>query len=114
MRYKLRAILAKHFSFLLHQHVPVPSSYRLHEVGKGDALLLQGNLNAVVDCNITTVDENLAKARSPHCSYCGHPGSKRTHLKVACVFCNVYGHEKCTQKPVGFKCECSSCDKVHH
>ncbi|RWR89340.1 flap endonuclease GEN-like protein 1 [Cinnamomum micranthum f. kanehirae] len=83
---------------------------RLHEVGKGDTLLLQGGLNANVDCNITTV-ENLAKTRSPHCSYCGHPGSKRTHLKVACEYCNVYGHEKCTQKPVGFKCECIDCDK---
>ncbi|RWR89342.1 flap endonuclease GEN-like protein 1 [Cinnamomum micranthum f. kanehirae] len=78
---------------------------RLHEVGKGDTLLLQGGLNANVDCNITTV-ENFSKDKISSLFI-----FKRTHLKVACEYCNVYGHEKCTQKPVGFKCECIDCDK---
>ncbi|XP_058104747.1 flap endonuclease GEN-like 1 [Magnolia sinica] len=83
---------------------------RLCEVGKGDVLFLRGSPKAVVDCNIATGDES-AKTRSPHCSHCGHPGSKRAHLKDACTHCNVYGYEKCMQKPVGFKCECFICDK---
>lgn len=85
---------------------------RLQEVGKGGALLLQGGLHAVLDCDIvTSPDENSAKKKLSHCSNCGHPGTKRAHLKVACEYCNIYGHETCIPKPAGFKCECSNCEK---
>ncbi|XP_077245682.1 5'-3' exonuclease family protein isoform X2 [Tasmannia lanceolata] len=84
---------------------------RLHDVGKGDTLVLQTCLKSITDGRTTTLGDSSIKTRSPHCSNCGHPGSKRAHLKLACEYCNVYGNENCTEKPVGFKCECSTCDK---
>ncbi|KAL6005563.1 hypothetical protein ACLOJK_006130 [Asimina triloba] len=86
------------------------SSYRLHEVAKDDTLLLHGSPQAVLDCNAVALGGS-AKMRSPHCSRCGHPGNKKAHMKDACDHCNVYGNEKCTEKPVGFKCECEICEK---
>lgn len=53
--------------------------------------------------------------RSPHCSNCGHPGSKRAHSKVACAYCVTNGSEfSCVEKSNGFKCICPSCDQVCH
>ncbi|KAK1261398.1 Flap endonuclease GEN-like 1 [Acorus gramineus] len=77
---------------------------RLHEIGKGD---IQDSFKSVVEFH----DESSKKMKSPHCSYCGHPGSKKAHLKLACEYCVANGLEKCLEKPVGFKCECSTCQE---
>lgn len=63
---------------------------------------------------IKSVDDGEAscsemKKRSPHCSRCGHPGSKRTHFKSSCEHCSC--DSGCITKPVEFKCECSFCSK---
>nr|DAD48027.1 TPA_asm: hypothetical protein HUJ06_017964 [Nelumbo nucifera] len=81
---------------------------RLQEVGNGETLLFQGGIESV-GCIPNSV-ENSIKTKSLHCSCCGHPGTKRGHLKVACNYCSVNSNENCIQKMVGFKCECSSCD----
>lgn len=62
---------------------------------------------------MSSMGESSPKPKSPHCSNCGHPGSKRAHLKLACEYCSASSNENCMQKPVGFKCECSTCDMVH-
>lgn len=41
----------------------------------------------------------------------GHPGSKRSHFKDSCEICNSSKNEGCVQKPIGFKCDCLSCDQ---
>ncbi|KAF8379409.1 hypothetical protein HHK36_028844 [Tetracentron sinense] len=56
------------------------------------------------------IDESSRRTKSPHCSFCGHPGSKRAHLKLACQYCDVSYNGGCMQKLVGFKCECFTCD----
>ncbi|KAI7737890.1 hypothetical protein M8C21_032154 [Ambrosia artemisiifolia] len=56
-------------------------------------------------------DDPILKTSSPHCSLCGHPGSKRSHSKDSCQRCTSAGHEGCLQKPIGFRCDCSSCDQ---
>ncbi|KAL5727726.1 hypothetical protein ACHQM5_000886 [Ranunculus cassubicifolius] len=81
---------------------------RLHEVGKGDIPFLIDNMSAG-DCDLPSSSENSPKVKHPHCSHCGHPGSKRAHSKLACEQCIVSGNEGCLEKPSGFKCECSSC-----
>uniref|UniRef100_A0A5B7AYS1 Flap endonuclease GEN-like 1 n=1 Tax=Davidia involucrata TaxID=16924 RepID=A0A5B7AYS1_DAVIN len=81
----------------------------LHEIGRGDMLLFQGGIKSVGDF-IPSSDESSPKTKFPHCSVCGHPGSKRAHLKFACEYCTSNTSEGCLQKPVGFKCNCSSCD----
>ncbi|XP_076903498.1 flap endonuclease GEN-like 1 [Bidens hawaiensis] len=60
---------------------------------------------------INSLDETIPKTRLPHCSLCGHPGSKRSHLKDSCERCSSSTQEGCLQKPLGFKCDCSSCDQ---
>ncbi|KAD4178074.1 hypothetical protein R6Q59_021610 [Mikania micrantha] len=55
--------------------------------------------------------ETILKTRCPHCSLCGHPGSKRSHIKDSCEQCSSSTHEGCMQKPIGYKCDCSSCDQ---
>uniref|UniRef100_A0A1D1YAX4 Flap endonuclease GEN-like 1 n=2 Tax=Anthurium amnicola TaxID=1678845 RepID=A0A1D1YAX4_9ARAE len=79
--------------------------HRLGEIGKGN--YLNGNINFQSQSG-----ESSSRTRSPHCSNCGHPGSKRIHLVTACVLCNASGNENCAAKPAGFKCECSACAKV--
>ncbi|MQM04257.1 hypothetical protein Taro_037053 [Colocasia esculenta] len=79
---------------------------RLDAIGKGNSAVY-GNINWQ-----SPSDESSSRTRSPHCSNCGHPGSKRIHLTTACVLCNVSGNVNCVSKPPGFKCECSACSKV--
>ncbi|KAK9273913.1 hypothetical protein L1049_018725 [Liquidambar formosana] len=81
---------------------------RLHEIG-GDMHELQGGTK-FVDGSIFSSDESSPKAKFPHCSLCGHPGSKKAHLKFACESCSASISEGCLKKPVGFKCDCFSCD----
>ncbi|OVA16161.1 XPG/Rad2 endonuclease [Macleaya cordata] len=82
---------------------------RLQKVGNGDIPSSQISTESFVDRDIRGPDGSSPKTKSPHCSYCGHPGTKRAHLKLACEYCTVNCNENCMQKPVGFKCECSSC-----
>ncbi|KAI3985477.1 hypothetical protein MKX01_033791 [Papaver californicum] len=70
--------------------------------------LVGDSSKSFVDRDVCGSDKSSPKNKS-HCSYCGHPGSKRDHVKHACDYCTVNFNNNCTQKPVGFKCECSSC-----
>ncbi|MED6146028.1 hypothetical protein PIB30_030709 [Stylosanthes scabra] len=79
---------------------------RLHEIGKGNTTQVLISIKS--GDNIDT-DENSPK-KQPHCSFCGHPGSKRDHMKFSCKYCLTDDEESCLSKPEGFKCECVSCD----
>ncbi|KAK1424014.1 hypothetical protein QVD17_19325 [Tagetes erecta] len=72
-----------------------------------DRLCQLGGGNTLADIT----DKTILKTRFPHCSLCGHPGSKRSHFKDACERCSSSTHEGCLQKPNGFKCDCSSCEQ---
>ncbi|KAI3701141.1 hypothetical protein L2E82_45786 [Cichorium intybus] len=61
--------------------------------------------------SVHNLDENTTKIKLSHCSLCGHPGSKRSHFKDSCELCNSSKNEGCVQKPIGFKCDCLSCDQ---
>ncbi|KAG7026031.1 Flap endonuclease GEN-like 1 [Cucurbita argyrosperma subsp. argyrosperma] len=74
---------------------------KLHEIGKEDNTSLQGGQSS---------DTNSRKVKCSHCSFCGHPGSKRDHVKIPCEYCDVSHGSCCIKKPDGFKCNCSSCD----
>lgn len=87
-------------------------SHRLREIGNGDASLLQGEIRSVDD-SVPSPDESSLKRKFSHCSFCGHPGSKRTHFKSSCEYCSTTMGEGCVKKSEGFKCSCSSCDMVH-
>ncbi|XP_059634089.1 flap endonuclease GEN-like 1 [Cornus florida] len=82
---------------------------RLHEIGRGDMLQFQGGMKYVGDITPNS-DENTPKMKFSHCSVCGHPGSKKAHLKSSCEYCITDTSNGCLQKPVGYKCSCSSCD----
>ncbi|KAL3649515.1 hypothetical protein CASFOL_005918 [Castilleja foliolosa] len=76
---------------------------RLHDLVKGD--------NTRDESVICLSDEKSPKPKSsPHCSCCGHPGNKKAHFKFSCEYCNSPAGQNCLQKPVGFKCQCLSCD----
>ncbi|KAL6569459.1 hypothetical protein OROMI_013973 [Orobanche minor] len=62
------------------------------------------------DESLCLSDEKTLKQKSPHCSYCGHLGNKKAHFKLSCEYCKSTAGQSCLQKPVGFKCYCSSCD----
>ncbi|WOL19168.1 flap endonuclease GEN-like 1 [Canna indica] len=78
----------------------------LQVIGKGDVNIV----NVITNLPSSTVDSS--NVRSPHCSNCGHPGSKSSHLKIACEHCVASGSQNCMKKPSGFKCTCSCCDEV--
>lgn len=83
--------------------------YRLREIGGGDLQDFQHDVN--LDSSlIPSSDESPRKTKVPHCSICGHPGSKKAHLKFACQYCSATANEGCIKKPLGFKCNCSPCD----
>lgn len=81
---------------------------RLHEIGRGDNMVFPGDINSLAGSAPSL--EEYRKPKSPHCSFCGHPGSKKDHLKTACQYCSSVSGEGCMQKPVGFKCNCSFCN----
>lgn len=64
------------------------------------------------DLKIPSSTEDLILVKSPHCSNCGHPGSKKDHVVSACDYCLANGKEACITKVESFKCECPMCDKV--
>ncbi|KAF8701157.1 hypothetical protein HU200_033819 [Digitaria exilis] len=80
---------------------------KLHEIGRGVYPFPEGFDSPHID----DLPSSSTK-RSPHCSHCGHPGSKKNHSKVGCNYCLVDALENCVEKPAGFKCECPSCDKA--
>ncbi|XP_057980559.1 flap endonuclease GEN-like 1 [Malania oleifera] len=82
---------------------------RLHEIGHGDMLLFQDDINSASDF-IPSSGVSSPRIKNPHCSLCGHPGSKKSHYKFACEHCKTNATEGCIRKPVGFRCACFSCD----
>ncbi|XP_020690164.1 flap endonuclease GEN-like 1 isoform X1 [Dendrobium catenatum] len=82
---------------------------RLSEVGRGIIPAFQEGIEASLEHDATSPYEGVATTRFPHCSQCGHPGSKRAHLKIACEYCLNSGSESCMMKSTGFKCYCSPC-----
>lgn len=85
---------------------------RLYEIGKGHVPLFQGEIRCADD-SIPCSDESSLKAKQSHCSFCGHPGSRKAHFKSSCEYCITDSNQGCLKKSHGFKCNCSSCDKVH-
>lgn len=82
---------------------------RLCALGSGDMLSMMGYKGD----SVINLDENSTKIKLSHCSLCGHPGSKRSHLKDSCEVCSSSNnHKGCVQKPIGFKCDCLSCHQV--
>ncbi|KAI9181745.1 hypothetical protein LWI28_018193 [Acer negundo] len=81
----------------------------LHDIGYGDTPQ-RLDLKYTDDARVYS-NESSPKTKSSHCSFCGHPGSKRVHFKFSCEFCNNGDIDGCIKKPVGFKCNCSYCDK---
>lgn len=84
---------------------------RLHEIGNKDNTTLQVGLELANDYGQSSV-ANSRKIKCSHCSFCGHPGSKRAHVKFPCEYCDASQGDGCIKKPEGFKCSCSSCDTV--
>lgn len=84
---------------------------KLHEIGRGVYPLIEGFDNPHIgDIPSSSMKTPIVKA--PHCSHCGHPGSKKNHSKVGCNYCLVDALENCVEKAPGFKCECPNCDKA--
>lgn len=85
---------------------------RLQEIGKGDTSQapICNKLKDSVD-----LDRNSPSRKQPHCSFCGHPGNKKDHMKSSCEYCVTTDGEGCLRKPEGFKCDCFSCgmDRRH-
>ncbi|KAK7340205.1 hypothetical protein VNO77_20902 [Canavalia gladiata] len=79
---------------------------RLHEIGKGNASKIPISIKSE-DC--MDVDGNSQNKKQSHCSFCGHPGSKKDHMKFSCEYCVKRDDEGCLRKPEGFKCDCFSC-----
>ncbi|KAG2404383.1 Flap endonuclease GEN-like 1 [Vigna angularis] len=79
---------------------------RLQEIGKGDTSQIPSCTK--FEDNID-VDGNCPNTKQPHCSLCGHPGSKKDHMKFSCESCVTKDDEGCQRKPEGFKCDCCSC-----
>ncbi|XP_022770338.1 flap endonuclease GEN-like 1 isoform X2 [Durio zibethinus] len=84
---------------------------KLYEISKGDVPLFQDEIRCADDV-IPCLDESSPKPKQSHCSFCGHPGSKKAHFKFSCEYCVTDNNEGCLKKLQGYKCNCSSCDKV--
>ncbi|XP_004306852.1 PREDICTED: flap endonuclease GEN-like 1 [Fragaria vesca subsp. vesca] len=82
---------------------------RLRDIGNGHAALLQGGIQYVDDI-VPSLAESSSKTKFSHCSFCGHPGSKKAHSKSSCEYCITNIGEGCMKKPEGFRCSCSSCN----
>nr|GEV62864.1 flap endonuclease GEN-like 1 [Tanacetum cinerariifolium] len=93
--------------------LPFVKSFSEDEVLDKLCLLGSGNMldKIYVGDGVHNLDENITRTRCSHCSLCGHPGSKRSHLKDSCERCSSIAGEGCVQKPLGFKCDCLSCDQ---
>ncbi|ESQ36819.1 hypothetical protein EUTSA_v10007143mg [Eutrema salsugineum] len=78
----------------------------LHDIGKGMKPAFNDGIKSLNDGEESCSE---MKRRFPHCSRCGHPGSKRTHFKSSCEHCSI--DSGCIMKPLEFRCECSFCSK---
>ncbi|KAL5201147.1 hypothetical protein ABZP36_035501 [Zizania latifolia] len=85
---------------------------KFYEIGKGVYPFVEGFNMPHIDDLPSPSTKSLPRVRSPHCSHCGHPGTKKSHSKDGCNFCLVESLENCVEKPAGFICECPSCDKA--
>ncbi|KAL5567386.1 hypothetical protein UlMin_030550 [Ulmus minor] len=81
---------------------------RLHEIGNKETFTLQFGVKPMGD--LARSVERLSLTNCSHCSFCGHPGNIRDHLKYSCEFCSPSIGGGCLKKPAGFRCDCSSCD----
>ncbi|GMH17244.1 hypothetical protein Nepgr_019085 [Nepenthes gracilis] len=90
-------------------HAEVLNSLR--EIGSGSTSLFERSF--LSDGEPSANSDKIPQKKIPHCSFCGHPGNKKSHCKVACKYCCTTTESGCSQKPAGFKCDCSSCDMVH-
>ncbi|KAL2330376.1 hypothetical protein Fmac_017957 [Flemingia macrophylla] len=79
---------------------------RLHEIGKGNTSQIPVCIKFEKDMDM---GESSPNKKQPHCSFCGHPGSKKDHMKFSCEYCVSNGDDGCKQKPDSFKCDCFSC-----
>lgn len=86
-------------------------SCSLHKIGNGDIPQYWGDIKSTEDA-VSHSDESMPMIKSSHCSFCGHPGTKRAHFKFSCEYCINDNNEGCLKKPDGFKCNCSLCNKV--
>uniref|UniRef100_A0A0A9EZX5 XPG-I domain-containing protein n=1 Tax=Arundo donax TaxID=35708 RepID=A0A0A9EZX5_ARUDO len=86
---------------------------KLYEIGRGLYPFCEGFDMPHID-DLPSPSTKSPIVRPPHCSHCGHPGSKKNHSKVGCNYCLVEALENCMEKPAGFKCECPSCDEARN
>ncbi|OWM88286.1 flap endonuclease GEN-like 1 [Punica granatum] len=85
---------------------------RLDEIASGQRLLFDGDVESGDDrSHLHSSDEISPNRRQSHCSFCGHPGSKRAHFKSSCAYCINGIGDGCTRKPEGFRCDCAPCDE---
>ncbi|KAL8144236.1 hypothetical protein V2J09_017268 [Rumex salicifolius] len=80
----------------------------MHIIGSGVSNLSDGSSTPKNE-ETPTSNKVLQQSKTPHCSFCGHPGNKISHCKSACLNCLSTSGENCSKKPLGFMCECSSC-----
>ncbi|XP_028769535.1 flap endonuclease GEN-like 1 [Neltuma alba] len=83
---------------------------RLQDIGNGKVSSAPTNIKSAENC--VDMEGNFPSRKQLHCSFCGHPGSKRDHMKSSCEFCITSDDEGCLRKPEGFTCGCPSCDMV--
>ncbi|XP_030466372.2 flap endonuclease GEN-like 1 isoform X1 [Syzygium oleosum] len=81
----------------------------LKEIGNGEKLLCERDVGSSDD-PLHGSNSISPKLRQSHCSFCGHPGSKRDHFQFSCSNCITGDGAGCLKKPDRFKCDCSSCD----
>ncbi|KAI9110077.1 hypothetical protein K1719_019118 [Acacia pycnantha] len=84
---------------------------RLREIGNGKVSSAPASIKSAENC--ADMDRNFPSRKQLHCSFCGHPGSKRDHMKSSCEFCMTSDDDEgCLRKPEGFTCGCPSCDMI--
>lgn len=86
---------------------------RLHEVGNMDISNIHCGVESVDDSLLILHESSSPRTKHSHCSFCGHPGSKSSHLRSSCEYCCTEAGKGCLKKPDKFKCDCLSCHKVH-
>ncbi|GKV52239.1 hypothetical protein SLEP1_g58829 [Rubroshorea leprosula] len=85
---------------------------KLHNLGNGDNPLFQCGIKST-DGIPTISDESSPKKKCSHCSFCGHPGSKRAHFKSSCEYCGTTSNESCIKKLEGLDKSSESSQKPH-
>ncbi|XP_057855398.2 flap endonuclease GEN-like 1 isoform X2 [Cryptomeria japonica] len=83
---------------------------KLCEIGKGNTLLCSEMDNSKTENFESEHTAGMPVKKRPHCSQCGHPGNKVSHLKLGCDGCKgLYSDAKCVEKYPGWKCACAGC-----